>query len=268
MSLNDTIEKPIPAPLPSIHQQIEGDCKVDPEAAIGNHTIKKIGLSDEQCQFKVSIDRELSTQNVSEVTESVTTDKVNQWESIFSPQTTFKQNEKGGLEYTGLDASRISLQTNATLNTHYSEYAATIPNIMPTPMLGCIPNDREGLSVQDGSRLDILRNVLGSPKDLSKKKEPDQNYSHPDIEKCDDKKQDKTVYWTQQRMFWTGFVCPLFWFYGSFQKKVSEPLWRKRCRFATFYFLVVVAVIVLLIVVRTTDGTRRTHSDGIKITAN
>ncbi|CAO3666555.1 unnamed protein product [Rhizopus stolonifer] len=284
MSFSETMEKPVPAPLPSIHQQIENaGLDKNPDTSNALHPSIKKGMADEKPQSLVPINRELDMPNVPEVTEEqeeTVAEKINQWESIFSPQTTFKQNNKGGLEYTGLDISRLSIVCTPQ-RVYQPELVATIPTIMPTPPLESASDQQDlaGLGSQDGRRFDILRNVLGSSDEQDTIDKTKSNTSvhtkdrllrslftdkHLDVEK----QNQKNVYWTQQRLFWTGFAIPPIWFYGSFQKNVTEPLWQKRCRFAAFYFVVIVAVIVLLVAVRTTDGTRRTHSDGIRSVIN
>jgi hypothetical protein len=85
--------------------------------------------------------------------------------------------------------------------------------------------------------------------------------------------QQKPCYWTTKRLFWTGFVCPLLWYYGSFQirasngiKNPSDLRWQKRCRMAALYFSIILSVVILVVFIKAAGvaGVRQTQSDTIR----
>lgn len=80
-------------------------------------------------------------------------------------------------------------------------------------------------------------------------------------------------YWTSKKLFWTGFLCPLLWYYGCFNftaaskaRHVNEVLWQKRCRLASIYFSVVLSIVVMVVVVKAAGaaGARQAQSDTIR----
>ncbi|CAO3614430.1 unnamed protein product [Mucor hiemalis] len=80
-------------------------------------------------------------------------------------------------------------------------------------------------------------------------------------------------YWTSKKLFWTGFMCPLLWYYGCFNftaaskaRHVNEILWQKRCRLASIYFSVVLSIVVMVVVVKSVGaaGARQAQSDTIR----
>ncbi|KAL9553504.1 hypothetical protein PS6_003884 [Mucor atramentarius] len=86
---------------------------------------------------------------------------------------------------------------------------------------------------------------------------------------------EKPRYWTEKRLFWTGFVCPLLWYYGSVHIKASSSTrlldpsdlrWQKRCRLAALYFSIVLSVVILVTTVKAAGsaGIRQTQTDTIR----
>lgn len=86
---------------------------------------------------------------------------------------------------------------------------------------------------------------------------------------------EKPYYWTEKRLFWCGFVCPLLWYYGSVNMKASsnsrlldpsDLRWQKRCRLAALYFSVALSVVILVISVKAAGsaGVRQTQTDTIR----
>ncbi|GAN01217.1 hypothetical protein MAM1_0005c00649 [Mucor ambiguus] len=82
-------------------------------------------------------------------------------------------------------------------------------------------------------------------------------------------------YWTEKRLFWTGFVCPLLWYYGSVHIRASSSTrlldpsdlrWQKRCRLAALYFSIVLSVVILVTCVKAAGsaGVRQTQTDTIR----
>lgn len=82
-------------------------------------------------------------------------------------------------------------------------------------------------------------------------------------------------YWTEKTLFWTGFVCPLLWYYGSVHIRASSSArlldpsdlrWKKRCRLAALYFSVVLSVVILVTCVKAAGsaGVRQTQTDTIR----
>ncbi|KAG2207647.1 hypothetical protein INT46_005058 [Mucor plumbeus] len=85
----------------------------------------------------------------------------------------------------------------------------------------------------------------------------------------------KPCYWTKKRLFWSGFVCPLLWYYGSIHMKasnnsrlldLSDLRWQKKCRLAALYFSIILSVIILVISIKIAGsaGIRQTQSDTIR----
>ncbi|KAF1804110.1 hypothetical protein V8B55DRAFT_1511317 [Mucor lusitanicus] len=86
---------------------------------------------------------------------------------------------------------------------------------------------------------------------------------------------EKPRYWTEKRLFWTGFVCPLLWYYGSVHIRASSSTrlldpsdlrWQKRCRLAALYFSIVLSVVILVACVKAAGsaGIRQTQTDTIR----
>ncbi|GAA5810974.1 hypothetical protein MFLAVUS_004403 [Mucor flavus] len=83
---------------------------------------------------------------------------------------------------------------------------------------------------------------------------------------------DTSRYWTEKKLFWMGFVCPLLWFYGSYCIRAStanhsiDVLWQRRCRIASLYFSAIAAVVVLVTAVKAAGsaGARQAQSDAIR----
>jgi hypothetical protein len=80
----------------------------------------------------------------------------------------------------------------------------------------------------------------------------------------------KPHYWTEKRLFWIGFVCPLLWYYGSFHigasSRTKDLRWQKRCRMAALYFSIVLSVVILVVSVKAAGaaGARQAQSDTIR----
>lgn len=83
---------------------------------------------------------------------------------------------------------------------------------------------------------------------------------------------DTSRYWTEKKLFWLGFVCPLLWFYGSYCVRASaanrsiDVMWQRRCRIASLYFSAIAAVVVLVTAVKAAGsaGVRQAQSDTIR----
>ncbi|KAG1046260.1 hypothetical protein G6F43_011148 [Rhizopus delemar] len=313
MPFSDMIEKPSPKSLfNSILQEIEqekstsrvpeiSDKSIIETTDIFTHRSIKMGSHNEPQNMNLSLNPDLSLSRLAEDeapplplpkdnSKKQEDGAINPWESIFNPQTTFKQNNRGELEYAGLDVSQLSLQAHVSAVCNPS-ISATIPNIMPSPPLESLPNQEPNVQPrsQEGHHYDILRNVLGSPlvsakttvsedKDTDEKEKEGGSIKHTknhllkaffsnrqDLEKSA-MEEARPARWTQQQLFWAGFVCPLLWVYGSFQHSKIDSVWRKRCRFATLYFLILLALIILVVTVRVSGGagTRQTQSDTIR----
>ncbi|CEP16137.1 hypothetical protein [Parasitella parasitica] len=86
---------------------------------------------------------------------------------------------------------------------------------------------------------------------------------------------EKPHYWTEKRLFWAGFMCPLLWYYGSIHLKASSTSrlmnpsdlrWQKRCRLAALYFSIVLSVVILVTSVKAAGSAavRQTQTDTIR----
>lgn len=81
-------------------------------------------------------------------------------------------------------------------------------------------------------------------------------------------------YWTEKRLFFTGFLCPLSWFYASLVRRgVKDPKdlrWAKRCKLAALYFTVVISVLSLVVAVKMAGSaaSRQAQSDTIRAVIN
>lgn len=124
---------------------------------------------------------------------------------------------------------------------------------------------KQGLVARIASASSLTAIFLGNTNDEKKL-----HQEHRDPETLVSK---KSHYWTEKRFFCIGFVCPLLWFYGSFQirssnrtKDPSDLRWQKRCRMAALYFSILVSLVVLVICVKAAGaaGIRQAQSDKIR----
>lgn len=193
-------------------------------------------------------------------------------------------------------------------DTVVSDVEPTIPTLMPSPPLKPSPvlseEPKEQVIEDQGYYYDMLKNIRGEPPittptteikmeppriakrsllDLIVTKKQDNQYMMEeetpvttqammmkDPEMCSD---EKNRYWTEKKLFWFGFLCPLLWFYGSYYiraaRKSKDPtnlIWQRKCRLASIYFSVIVSVIVLVAVVKAAGsaGVRQAQSGTIR----
>ncbi|CEG78352.1 hypothetical protein RMATCC62417_12974 [Rhizopus microsporus] len=298
MSVVDAIEQPLAQPFTSILQQININ-SVDSVSRLNNSDVSKpvpdhldnIAQADAHNQSLTQLpnnesgrlhptvrsavnfppkDDVLLTVNLKE--EKNNDRATGMWESIFDAQTTFKHN-KGELEYTGYS---LSLQPSAANSQCYTQ-PATIPNILPSSK-SCSQIVNSGNRVvfdrKERHQHSVFVNMglqqNEKPKDTSENKEYDVHNHLPRLLLSTENIQSQASYWTQERLFYAGFACPLLWIYGSFKKNEIDSMWQKRCRYATLYFSIVLSIAIIVIVVRVngTVGTRQAQSDTIRAVIN
>lgn len=188
------------------------------------------------------------------------------------------------------------------------EVEATIPTLMPSPPPKPSPvlsenKTDEMTEKEEGYYFDMLKNIHGDEQSsLKKEKQPvariakryildmistNKSKQHESYKMEDEKpittqamimdpeicSGEKNRYWTEKRLFWFGFICPLLWFYGSYYiraaSKSNDPTnltWQKRCRLASIYFSVILSVVVLITSVKAAGsaGIRQSQSGTIR----
>ncbi|KAG2214291.1 hypothetical protein INT47_000847 [Mucor saturninus] len=189
-----------------------------------------------------------------------------------------------------------------------SDVEPTIPNILPSPPLKPSPvlsqELKNEITVEDqGYYFDMLKNIRAdsqpSPTSslppriakrslldmiITKKQDVSQYMMEEetpvttqammkDPETCSDEK-NMERFWTEKRLFWFGFLCPLLWFYGSYyiraarrnSKDPTNLVWQRKCRLASIYFSVIVSVVVLVAAVKAAGsaGVRQAQSGSIR----
>ncbi|CEI94120.1 hypothetical protein RMCBS344292_08341 [Rhizopus microsporus] len=298
MSVVDAIEQPLAQPFTSILQQINID-SIDSVPRLNNSDESKPVSDhlDETTQVDVHSqsltqlpnnesgrlhptvhsavdfplkDGVLLTVNLKE--EKKNDRATGMWESIFDAQTTFKH-YKGELEYTGYNLSSQPCAANPQCYTQ----PATIPNILPSSK-SCSQIVNSGNRVVFDRKKRHQHSVFVNmglqqnekPKDTSENKEYDVHNHLPRLLLSTENIQSQATYWTQERLFYAGFACPLLWIYGSFKKNEIDSMWQKRCRYATLYFSIVLSIAIIVIVVRVngTVGARQVQSDTIRAVIN
>jgi hypothetical protein len=215
------------------------------------------------------------------------------WESIFQPQSTFKDNV-----YMNTNRS----EPNTAGRDQQEDMKATLPQLMPTPPLKPSPvltinevdNDSQMKMAQSDStqtfqasgsyvfpqcasqyfdsqafaRCDSQSTMLNSDHyDMLQQIRGQANTTFPVSPsfKEDPEMKPKRSYWTAKRMFCIGFIFPLLWFVGSFRTTHSLK-WKKRCRLAAFYFSLSLCVVVLIFALKSAGSaaTRQSQTDNIR----
>ncbi|KAI9265435.1 hypothetical protein EDC94DRAFT_604891 [Helicostylum pulchrum] len=227
------------------------------------------------------------------------------WGAIFHPQSTFKHTE-GELEYHAWNSANLPVAAARVAQRvmliqpecQGLPEQATLPVIMPSPPLKpspvlTIPSDTELCTPTH--YFDMLKKIRGEHTDSSMETHTSRlsrKYSLPAISTIEEKYSiedgggtpitgqammaevvyDTSRYWTEKKLFWAGFVCPLLWFYGSYCIRASsakysiDVRWQRRCRIASLYFSAIAAVVVLVTAVKAAGsaGVRQAQSDTIR----
>lgn len=295
-------ELPFPVTItttPTLSPPLEQDQESLSEPSLDEDDYQSISVSDSVTSSVIPSIAHLTQLDNKEITEET-------WGAIFHPQSTFKHHGEG-LEYVAWNSSNLPVAAAhvAQRILRIAPYVedpvqATLPKLMqpkPSPVL-TLSKEAEEETKERRHYFDMLKKIRGEEEES--KKEIYQNatplfkkYFGPTI-KTEPIRQyvmmeegatpataqamlhdpetvyDTTVFWTEKKLFWLGFLCPLVWFYAAYRNTSVDysvdVRWQRRCRDASFYFSAVVSVAILVAAVKAAGsaGVRQAQSDTIR----
>ncbi|KAL9541505.1 hypothetical protein MBANPS3_009086 [Mucor bainieri] len=194
-----------------------------------------------------SLDESRSTLHSTDVSVMDNNDKEAQQHATHARQPSFKRHALAAALLLGKLNRNKSTHTNTTTTTTTTNTATTID----TPTTPTLMLDHNAYAMEEDKPVDSM----ADPETLM---------------------MERPRYWTEKRLFWTGFVCPLLWYYGSLHIRASsrnarlldpsDLRWQKRCRLAALYFSIVLSVVILVTCVKAAGsaGVRQTQTDTIR----